>query len=227
VTNTTPDIEKHIGLTVYNVGNCPGVYVWNGTEWSRMGESGKFTCGAYIADGVWKEFMCYNLGACTSLDPFTPAAGLHGAKYKFGVKDASITMAEDQANPGEISDWTSRPTCGTGTWDESNDPCPEGYRVPTIAEWEAVIDNTLNPQSIPIGSSWEAAPTNFSSGRNFGPKLFLPAAGCRYYDIIDRGKKGHYQSSNYPRQLIFEEVSTSTELLASWQLGSSVRCIKE
>lgn len=39
VTDTEPDKTIHTGLTVYNVGNCPGVYVWTGTEWNRLNGS--------------------------------------------------------------------------------------------------------------------------------------------------------------------------------------------
>ncbi|MFT4224656.1 FISUMP domain-containing protein [Dysgonomonas sp.] len=34
----TWDLKAHIGLTVYNIGNCPGVYVWTGSEWIKLGE---------------------------------------------------------------------------------------------------------------------------------------------------------------------------------------------
>jgi hypothetical protein len=39
-------------------------------------------CGAYVAAGVWKQFMCHNLGADASLDPFTPVQGIHGNLYQ-------------------------------------------------------------------------------------------------------------------------------------------------
>ena len=57
------------------------------------------------------------------------------------------------------------------SWDASNDPCPTGWRVPTIAEQESLISS---------GSDW--APLNGVNGRFFGndtQKLFLPAAGYR------------------------------------------------
>ncbi|WP_260208153.1 hypothetical protein [Elizabethkingia anophelis] len=43
-------------------------------------------CGAYIASGVWKAFMCHNLESNISDNPFTPNAVIHGAKYQWGHK---------------------------------------------------------------------------------------------------------------------------------------------
>lgn len=42
-------------------------------------------CGAYVAPGVWKNFMCHNLGADDSLDPFTSVPGnADGTKGTYG-----------------------------------------------------------------------------------------------------------------------------------------------
>lgn len=30
--------QKYIGLTVYHVGDCPGVYTWNSSEWVKLGD---------------------------------------------------------------------------------------------------------------------------------------------------------------------------------------------
>ncbi|SIR03763.1 hypothetical protein SAMN05880574_1631, partial [Chryseobacterium sp. RU37D] len=46
---------------------------------------GAAKCGAYIAPGQWKDFMCHNLGADVSADPFTPSASIQGAKYQWGA----------------------------------------------------------------------------------------------------------------------------------------------
>ncbi|MDH6354282.1 uncharacterized protein (TIGR02145 family) [Dysgonomonas sp. PH5-45] len=41
-------------------------------------------CGAYTSDGDWITFMCHNLGATYTADPFTPSAGLIGGKFQWG-----------------------------------------------------------------------------------------------------------------------------------------------
>ncbi|MFT4073640.1 MAG: FISUMP domain-containing protein, partial [Dysgonamonadaceae bacterium] len=147
----------------------------------------------------WRVFSCYNLGANTSLDPFTPAAGLHGARYKWGTNVPCLTRAEDQASSGVITNWASKPFQTTSAdWDLiNNNPCSNGYRVPTDIEWKGVVNTSLNPQTT-IGSNWTSSAGNYSTGRKFGELLFLPAAGYRYQSngVLDyRGKFGYYWSS--------------------------------
>ncbi|OPB70933.1 hypothetical protein BAY12_16275 [Elizabethkingia bruuniana] len=161
-------------------------------------------CGAYIAPGVWKEFMCHNLGADYSADPFAPSQAIRGAKYQWGVltnatrdlagspKKQYLSQAEDltshqllTANP----EWypANRETLNTipslpwdTAWNDNiktdQDPCPSGYKVPSKEQWQGVIDN--NPISS-IGT-WSPDYTASNSGFLFGKGLFLIAAGQRY-----------------------------------------------
>ena len=52
-------------------------------------------CGAYISPTEWKEFLCHNLGANTSLDPHdmaqTNAWGLNGAYVQWGRRGPNTT----------------------------------------------------------------------------------------------------------------------------------------
>ncbi|GHT09562.1 hypothetical protein FACS189426_08340 [Bacteroidia bacterium] len=199
-------------------------------------------CGAYVAAGVWKEFMCHNMGADQNSDPFTPAKGLNGDYYQWGQKDPIATVE---------TPFSAIPTGWIysgivyGLWSEDskteNDPCPEGYRVPTLTEWAGVIeediDNSLrlNPRTDPPGASWNEDETNFSSGRFFGPGLYLPAAG-HFADWGGlgglRNKAGFYWSSHRintartGRLSIYEnEEGPSTDDNVTPYYGYSVRCI--
>ena len=146
-------------------------------------------CGAYIAAGVWKEFMCHNLGANELYDPFVPHRELHGNFYKWGVKNPAVTAAEnkDAGDAGVdgvgvivINDWPSRgggmsPTTGTGEWPSTADPCPSGFRIPTAAEWLGVADGGLNPQSWYGSGTWEGDHGSWTTGAKYGSGLFFPA----------------------------------------------------
>jgi uncharacterized protein (TIGR02145 family) len=156
-------------------------------------------CGAFTAPGVWREFMCHNLGADETADPFTPAKGLNGNYYQWGRKDPVATVNTPSA---AIPGWNII-TAVNDAWTDGNktdnDPCPEGYRIPTLAEWNGVADNNLPYEA--TGSTWNTGVNNYNSGHNFGPALFLPATGYRI--ITDgrleyRNRYGYYWSSSWP-----------------------------
>ncbi|MDR1591885.1 MAG: fibrobacter succinogenes major paralogous domain-containing protein, partial [Prevotellaceae bacterium] len=168
-------------------------------------------CGAKVSSTEWLDFMCHNLGADEAADPFTPSAANHGAKYKWGVKTVALTQAQDQdpAYDSGITDWTNiTPPPGTTgiNWLSTDNPCPPGWRVPTIEEWQSVIDNndeyrTDNGTSWTVANatqSWSASNTDFDNGIKFGDALVLPAAGYRSHSngsLSNRGQNGDYWSS--------------------------------
>ena len=110
------------------------------------------------------------------------------------------------------------------------DPCPAGYRVPSLIEWEGILKNNTSKK---VGS-WKKASTNYENGRFFGRKLFLPAAGYRdyYYGALyGRDDLSLYWSSAEDGSasswsLTFNSggAGTSSNSRAN---GQSVRCIAE
>lgn len=201
-------------------------------------------CGAYIGPNTdfanYKEFMCQNLGATEGIDPFSPEAGNHGAKYQWGAQPGEtgryISQTNDQSNSGTVSGWisTSKPS---GSWSDasktSNDPCPSGYKVPTRAQWQAVISNN-NVERV---GSW-ADNGNYMTALYFrNPSnirtLMLPAAGYRSYTdgtLYHRGYGGYYWSSSEATSdasyLYFNGVSVNVRN-SNRTLGFSVRCVAE
>ncbi|HFK5529591.1 TPA: hypothetical protein ACGZ99_003676, partial [Elizabethkingia anophelis] len=150
-------------------------------------------CGAFIAPNEWKDFMCHNLGADYSADPFVPSAAIHGAKYQWGMKDPVVTQAEDQADSGPVPGWTNT-FAPNDTWANTkttSDPCPSGYRVPSAEEWQGVIDNNKTTR---VGT-WIFGADNYSSGYQFGQGLFLPAAGGRSTEPINKDNPELYDGT--------------------------------
>ena len=193
-------------------------------------------CGAYIAPGVYKNFMCQNLGADMTADPFTPSAAIHGAKYQWGAKTGEAgryySQADDQANTGVIAGWN---TIGLpdNTWLDAsktvNDPCPAGYRVPTKLQWDGVVAN--NTKTF-IGTFVNSS-TNYGSAVKLGNGLLLPAAGFRYIangTLYDHGSYGYYwsstQNATYASNLYFSSASVAVGTYGRTN-GFSIRCISE
>lgn len=250
------------GMLVYNsvaITNIPtGIYVWRGTDWQNLyypeinggghlpdfdastGTGYKFAdfdgdgeCGAYITNGRWLRFMCHNLGADTSLDPFNPtqqdAAKLHGAKYRFGAKEVSMTMAEDQGTPP--ANWSSLPYQANGDWNDENDPCPDGWRMPVYStEWTPVISTRNNKIKNFNGTPWTSG--SYTTGLTIGKRLFLPATGRRDASAMlhNRGRHGYYWSSEGNGSngdgFYFDGVTPSAGIATYARThGYAVRCV--
>lgn len=177
-------------------------------------------CGAFVGIGQWKEFMCHNLGANTSADPFLPGWELIGNYYQWGRNPGCFgrdgidapnpcsspvygaagpwgaTTADD--NAGGIAGWSGTSAPNDAWLDgekTANDPCPAGFRVPSSQIWSGLLNNNTSEFQ---GGSWVSATTNYSSGVKLGTKLFLPMAGKRRLGdgvLADRGGQGFYWSS--------------------------------
>jgi uncharacterized protein (TIGR02145 family) len=214
-----------MGLMIYNTSiRCLEINMGTPTSplWQKIGNT---ICGAYVAVGVWKEFMCHNLGANTDADPFTPSWELNGNYYQWGrnptcfgedgidannpcsspVQGAAgpwgATDAQD--NAGAISGWDLN-TAPDGSWADApaaktaNDPCPTGFRVPSQSQLDAVGNSNLNPRNTVGATPWISDPNNYSTGLSFGPALFLPNAGSRKEtdgELENRGSTGIYWST--------------------------------
>ena len=133
--------------------------------------------------------------------------------------DAPGTFAQNPRDAGMLFQWNRRVgwssenpminSDGGTTWDNSystsvfflNDPCPEGWRVPTREELQSLVD---------AGStwSWGNQMTQTLGGRYFGTapnQIFLPAAGFRsnFHSgaLDDVGTNGLYWSETFYPQL--------------------------
>ncbi|MCT3918022.1 hypothetical protein HZQ32_03670 [Elizabethkingia anophelis] len=196
------------------------------------------SCGAYLGAGNtnWKEFACYNLGANTSYNPFLPQSQIHGNKYQWGANSTPNFTSQlvDQGISGPIPGWGTQ-VAADNSWTDSKgttDPCPTGYRVPSRAEWNAVV--SFN--SVTRLGTWTNSATNYISGIKYGNGLFLPAAGERNNsggDLLNRGSNGYYWASTQDTnptafRLTFDNAGNNGTVAAVNRLyGFPVRCISQ
>jgi len=163
-------------------------------------------CGALINNGAWKQFMCYDLGAYEESkyppqNPFQPAksgtsAALHGAKYQWGYPYNGARMiyaAHDYTMYSKVDfrregyrKMPSNPALDKDHVWNDDDPCPDGYRVPT--EKELVTLASFKFTGIGINNedyNWKAG---FFLDSKKG-QLFFPASGDRLW-MREDGKNG-------------------------------------
>ncbi len=192
-------------------------------------------CRAKVNDTVYRNFMCYNLGAAsTSVDPFTPGWENNGGYWQWGrLAQAAEGPTATDPKDGAVSGWNTT-GAANGSWADgsktANDPCPVGYRVPTRAQWVGAMANNI----ITNVGTFSYSATNYGAGKKIGNQLMLPAAGFRNYvnsTLGYRGYGGHYWSSaenfgDYAWFLYFES-SVANTLSSSRTSGLSVRCIED
>jgi len=225
------------GLIVYCIDCASGeISFFNGSIWGGLSEMpvSSGTQVASDANGGTFTFLNHNLGADTSLDPHTPVKGLYGDYYQWGRNAPSATV------DGLIGNWGAQGGSGVdGSWLPTEkgpqDPCPAGYRVPSLAEWILVNDHNTVSRT----GTWANNATNFGTALHFGsnasPKLLtLPAAGNRNSangELRVRGRYGYYSSSTVESTYYayrFRFGSSAVTFNSNFRgSGFSVRCIAE
>ena len=108
------------------------------------------------------------------------------------------------------------------------DPCPAGWRVPTMAEWVAIgADNTSTGK--------EFKNNLLTINTTNGLQLILPAAGYRSSNdgsSYSQGSYGYYWSSSVPSgstgaRYVFFSSATFSQSANGRAIGFSVRCLQE
>ena len=115
----------------------------------------------------------------------------------------------------------------------TNDPCPDGWRMPTEKEWESIYGTAS-------GNTWTWSRTATSGYKitpagSSEPTLFLPAAGDRFENngmLNSAGSYGYYWSSTvlevYSYYLFFYSSRVSPNGYCSNRAeGKSCRCVAE
>jgi uncharacterized protein (TIGR02145 family) len=153
--------------------------------------------------------------------------------------DESGTFTENPQDYGKLYQW-NRPTAWAATdntsdwdsilpagieWESQNDPCPEGWRVATHAEQQALVA---------IGSTWVLDWNNTGvAGRVFGSdenSIFLPATGylSGLEGSLNNNGTGYWSSTQDGRHYAYRLGFNNGSLDTSGKIrncGFSVRCV--
>ena len=187
-------------------------------------KAGNYTASCKVsvnpADGVFINGAVWATCNVNAFRKFADTPESTGMFYQWNSYEA-------WESTGDVSSWSSYSYPGT-TWDAVYDPCPYGWRVPTLKELEGLVNS---------GSVWTTQ--NGVNGRLYGTapnQIFLPAAGERsYYDGLLQyvGEIGSYWSSDVynglsdcAHHLYFTETQSITSGSMT-SFGFPVRCVAE
>ncbi|HCD9236050.1 TPA: hypothetical protein NEG48_003069 [Elizabethkingia anophelis] len=197
---------------------------------------------------IW---MRHNLGANTALDPDIPNSALIGNYYQFG---RSAIVANAATPDGAISGWNTT-LAPSNAWNGSggtpppvktgNDPCPSGYRIPSVAELNILGSNAnVTYSTLNRGVGNMDAVAVLTSKQNNVIHVTFPLAGMRRASNgvlntdssptdYQRGNTGLYWTANTqagnPQFGIFgtNYAGTAWTDNLSKNAGQSIRCIAE
>lgn len=239
------DVGKYIGFAVIpkaSSGTSPGSEViaatFTGPIAANLAPDG-ITQVVEVTSATGKVWMDRNLGASRVATSSTDAQA-YGDLYQWGRgpdghqlrNSGTVGVPSPTINPGHgnfiqtAKDWIPEPYPGSNRWqgvDGANNPCPPGFRLPTMSEWEEEMQ------------SWGSK----NAAGAFASPLKLTMAGYRssepWENLMSEGNRGSYWACTQKvvgyrmlpngEYLDFTTVTViSNDWYRSW--GNSVRCIK-
>ena len=228
------------------------------------------SCGCTVAKlfGGYLTFMCYNLGADPVIQTLTPdqqaAWSAHyqvqSGLFQWGRK-ANITYAGTIQGPSGVDDpphldfilssgteggkinfdwrWPQNPFLW-GVPKTAYDPCPDGWRVPTMFEWGSIFRGltTQGPSETATANKWTWNTTGTKGYKvtppgASAPTLFLPITGWRYGTgvLMQVSGQGMYWTVNTTTTESYR-MTISVDLVSPAYaerraFGAAIRCVAE
>ncbi len=201
-----------------------------GTSVSFTYNGGAVTYGT-VTSQAGKCWLDRNLGA-TQVANASDDSAAYGGLFQWGrlddghqARDSETTLnLSSTDNPGHSSfidgedfTWDWRSPQNDNLWQGTsgiNNPCPSGWRVPTITEWQAEID----------AGSWAGFESAYDS------PLKLTRAGYRYGFVDSEGSYAWYWSSTVDgtnAEYLYFYDGDAGAYSDSRSNGGSVRCVSD
>ena len=180
--------------------------------------------GVIINGVIWSEFNVNTPGT------FTATTTAYGCFYQWNRKTAWLSTGTVPVSSPTGETWNSSNSGAEGdVWEPINDPCPEGWRVPTKDEHAKLLDDTK------VDNEWVDTGVK---GYRFTDKItdasiFFPASGV--LDNTDgafyaQGVRGFYWSANSHStdraHLLDISINGTSQSFDYRPLGSTVRCVR-
>ena len=150
VSVSEPRREPERGLMIFNTDNFCLEY-WNGERWVSLCVGGGRSCPPQF--GIMAHGVCwarYNVDLSTA-SGFTENQTAPGMLFQWNrnvgwsVPPQQLQRWNSDTNSWENASWDTSYEAGT-VW--VNDPCPRGWRVPTLAEFQT-LGNGFTPINVP------------------------------------------------------------------------------
>jgi len=148
----------------------------------------------------------------------------YGGLYQWNRKDTANFLLDNDYYESSYLIATS--------WLPANNPCPTGWRVPTSAEIESLLDETAVTKRTIEGEGGKGTAGRRFTDNTTNNSIFLPAAGLRNPENgITNGTvfNGYYWSkeSVYSFDAYYFSIMVAELRYAGKAFGMSVRCVKE
>lgn len=163
--------------------------------------------------------------------PITPKEALKYSNRFYAKSD----MAPFNWCSNDMKLWCNFTDDGKIYKNKAYDPCPEGWRLPDIKDFDKLIEHSSELVTHPVTGQvgrWFSGPLPYSAAV---PRIFLPAAGLRFCDGKSgfRGTNGAYWSLRHGGgELMVYNLDFSRDNLEVDPFGAphdaySVRCVKD